>query len=415
MDKPSRPRRGVYRVVLFVFGIGFGLAVAEGAVRALTKKDPDGRLRIGDTVLAPLRSGGWEAASKAGAEAAAAEDSYMVADAELGWSLRPDARDPAGLYATNSLGVRSLPRVDAPEPASGVSRVLAVGDSFTHCDEVPYTESWPHFLEAELGSAYEVLNGGVPGYGTDQAFLRWQKLQPQLHARIVLFGLLREDVLRNVNMFRVLEYARTNFPFSKPRFVLDGDKLRIVNSPVIPPAEIPRVLDAFAEHPLRPYEHWYLQPFYETLPLDASRLFCYLRSRLLWKKRAELQRAAYAPGSEAMRVTARVTARFALEAREAGATPIIVVIPSVKDLAALRGGGTPAEALIAALRSEGVGEVVNIGPRMLEALGGAEPQSFYVAGDGHLNAAGNRATAHILADEVAARARPAATPGPSAR
>jgi len=47
-----------------------------------------------------------------------------------------------------------------------VKRIAVLGGSSTYCIGVSDNETWPFYLEKELGSGYEVLNLGVPGYTT---------------------------------------------------------------------------------------------------------------------------------------------------------------------------------------------------------------------------------------------------------
>src|SRR5262245_29171607 len=63
--------------------------------------------------------------------------------------------------ATNALGFRE-PRLPSPKPA-GVTRIVALGDSFTQGYGVAEDEAYPHALEARLaarGRRIEVLNLG---------------------------------------------------------------------------------------------------------------------------------------------------------------------------------------------------------------------------------------------------------------
>lgn len=77
--------------------------------------------------------------------------------------------------------------------------VYVYGDSFVHADEVNNSEAWPNRLEKMLGC--KVMNYGVGGYGTDQAFLRMQRTLPKVFDKkekpIVLFGINQEMLRRN--------------------------------------------------------------------------------------------------------------------------------------------------------------------------------------------------------------------------
>lgn len=74
---------------------------------------------------------------------------------------------------TNSEGMRDRERVRAKR--DGITRIAAVGDSYTFGLGVDETETWPAVLERLLnqnGERYEVLNFGVCGYNShDEALI----------------------------------------------------------------------------------------------------------------------------------------------------------------------------------------------------------------------------------------------------
>lgn len=144
---------------------------------------------------------------------------YIAVDRDLGWTIRP--RGASGLYHANAQGLRG--REDAaPDPAPGVVRVAAFGDSFTHGDEVGDNETWETRLAAQIPRV-EVLNFGVPGYGPDQAWLRYQRDAAAFHPKIVLLGLVTDDLPRLVNTFVPFRDPQTGMPLARPRFTAAGD------------------------------------------------------------------------------------------------------------------------------------------------------------------------------------------------
>ena len=54
----------------------------------------------------------------------------------------------------------------------------------------------------ERATGSRVFNAGVPGYGTDQAYLRYRERKESLAPDIVILGLMIGDMKRNVNVFR---------------------------------------------------------------------------------------------------------------------------------------------------------------------------------------------------------------------
>ena len=116
--------------------------------------------------------------------------SQRVPHPALGWNLQPGA---AFTYATaefsvpiryNSKGWRDVERTYAN--ASGAYRVVVLGDSFMEAYSVPLESAFSQVLEARLstGRPVEVINLGVGGYGTLQAWtaltLEGLKYRPDL-------------------------------------------------------------------------------------------------------------------------------------------------------------------------------------------------------------------------------------------
>lgn len=94
----------------------------------------------------------------------------------------------------NALGLRG-PGID-PTPPDGATRIVALGDSFTAGWEVPLDESWTAWLADHLSAGdqrVDVVNLGVPGFGTDREYLLYQAYGRTLHADIVLLVMYVEN------------------------------------------------------------------------------------------------------------------------------------------------------------------------------------------------------------------------------
>lgn len=77
-----------------------------------------------------------------------------------------DSSEFTMIATTSAQGIRN-DYVVVPKP-KGVTRIMALGDSFTYGDGVALSESWPKRLEATLsagGTHIEVVNVGKPGIG----------------------------------------------------------------------------------------------------------------------------------------------------------------------------------------------------------------------------------------------------------
>lgn len=126
-----------------------------------------------------------------------------------------------------------------PYPESQTLRIITIGDSFTFGNDVGENESYSAFLEQMLPDS-EVINMGIPGYGIDQASLKYSRYGSQLHPHIVILGIYIDDYHRSSLSFTA---------FSKPFF--RSNKLGgfdLLNQPVPKPIdELMRIREEAAE------------------------------------------------------------------------------------------------------------------------------------------------------------------------
>lgn len=157
---------------------------------------------------------------------------YGRYDPILGWSKLPRAHVKFKRYefetdiAINSQGLRDPERSYA-KPA-GTFRVLALGDSYVEGFTVPLESTVTQVLERALKSPscpVEVLNGGTTGYSTDQECLFFETEGVQYDPDVVLLFFYYNDILANA-----MQSVVGGIP--KPIFVLDGDGLRVYETPV---------------------------------------------------------------------------------------------------------------------------------------------------------------------------------------
>jgi hypothetical protein len=98
------------------------------------------------------------------------------------WALAPG--EPTIMYRLDALGLRE-DRDPAPWPASGICRVLAIGDAYTFGYGVPADAAWPRQLERHVARV-EVLNAGFPNLDVEQQRGRLATLLPLLHPQVVV-------------------------------------------------------------------------------------------------------------------------------------------------------------------------------------------------------------------------------------
>ena len=249
----------------------------------------------------------------------------VIYDENLGWTFRPNAIRQGGSFTLNGAGIRSQ-REYSLEPAADTVRIATFGDSFTAGDDVADEQTWSYVLERELlglGIRAEVLNFGVGAYGMDQAFLRWQQIGRQFAPDIVIFGLQPENLKRNVNVFRQLLH-RSGPAFSKPRFALLDQQLKLLNVPTLPPEQLLAVFEDFSNHPLAPYEFHYQSRFRATRWWSSSRLLSLVFESL---RQGEEEPGIYEPGSEGGELGKAIVQAFADSVKAEGKEFFVVHLP----------------------------------------------------------------------------------------
>ncbi len=136
-------------------------------------------------------------------------------DPLLGWRLAPNLPGP---------GLRTLEhgiRVNSDETEVRTGGILAAGDSFTAGSEVVDADTWPAQLERLTG--IPVLNAGCGGWGVDQIVMRLEQLIPVVQPRLVLLGMLDQDITR-------CNYSWGGKP--KPYFLVENGELVLKHNPV---------------------------------------------------------------------------------------------------------------------------------------------------------------------------------------
>ena len=232
-------RRRRFKLLAILVGLFAGLGALEVGVRLLGTVDDSGNFFLGSKARAlpyALPFGDYAELVRAVQDA----ETYVAYHPHAGWAIRPSGARGEDLRA-DAEGFR-VSATDTAPVASDALNVLLFGDSFTHGDEVAYEDTWGVALEAGLrrrGISARVRNAGVPAYGMDQAFFRWESLADTVAADLVVFGLQPENLFRNLNVWRPFYSPRGKLPYTKPRLVVEEDgTLRRVNQPATSPEEL---------------------------------------------------------------------------------------------------------------------------------------------------------------------------------
>jgi lysophospholipase L1-like esterase len=167
----------------------------------------------------------------------------------LGVSLIPDydgvyisqGRESVTHIHTNSLGFRDSD-IQIPKPED-VFRILVLGDSVTFGLGVKEEKVFPEILEEMLnrkskvgGVRFEVVNAGIPGYGTAQEILQYQLYRQQLNPDMVILAFfVSNDLLDNLCIERILPDSAFHYAEPiKPCFGLRNGELIEVHAPQDP-------------------------------------------------------------------------------------------------------------------------------------------------------------------------------------
>jgi hypothetical protein len=268
--------------------------------------------------------------------------SYFVFDPVQGWSIRPGSSNKE--YRANSAGIRGDRDYD-PVPARDHLRISAFGGSFTHGDEVSNADTWESQLE-RLDPSIEALNFGVTAFGPDQAYLRYLAYEKRFAPRIVLIGLMSEDVDRAVNTFRPFYFPPELVPRAKPRFRVENGALSPIPNPFPDEAGYRRLL----EHPESELPRigaadawWALLP--ERGPMDFLPSVRLAKTVSYWLRRSFAvtvnplsPSASYRPG-EALATTEAIFSEFYSRVEKDGRLPVIALFPSYDDVRKFRRTG----------------------------------------------------------------------------
>lgn len=160
----------------------------------------------------------------------------MSFDPTLGWRPVPGVRwiKPAHTLSTHTVSINQVSlrnREITPGIQPGLTRVVLLGDSFAFAKAVRSEDIFPSLLEVRLNlvGRFEVINAGVPGYGTAQELLLMQDLtNRQIVGDVYVLMFFLNDILDNLR----LDYGNLEETPARPGFaILKGGELKQVSYP----------------------------------------------------------------------------------------------------------------------------------------------------------------------------------------
>jgi len=305
----------------------------------------------------------------------------------LGWVPKPNA-------GFDNVGSRPTPaHPDTRNPC-----VSLYGDSFTWSSEVGPESAWGNRLSASLKC--RVHNFGVPGYGSDQAYLRFLHNKRDT-APVVVLVHLSENILRNTNRYAWLQYPGSSFSF-KPRFLV-GDSGNLIYVPPMQPSretfrEIIAAPEVFLENDsFVPGKSAGVEHFRFPFTVSIARTFGHIsiQSKLTGKP---WYTSYYDPLHEtgALTLTKLIMTNFVRDARRKSRIPVVAIMPTGLDLRYYGiHGKWPYQPLLDAL-TEADFSVINIGDGMMKRVATDDPCNLFDDCSGHFNELGYAMVAKVL-------------------
>ncbi len=214
----GKVRRISVNILLLVLGLLVGLVTAEGILHLA----PQAAQRIHDYFLYK----------------GTARTPWMNTANELvGWAFLPNSRYTFArkneYEVENQINSKGLRDREIPyKKERDTFRILLLGDSFSAARQVPLRFTWHKIIERKLNERpgvhkkVEIINSGVPGYGTTQELLYYRYEGYKYNPDLVLIEVFHNDIS---DLYpRPLQERRNE---EKPYFVLNGEQLELKNFP----------------------------------------------------------------------------------------------------------------------------------------------------------------------------------------
>jgi hypothetical protein len=115
-------------------------------------------------------------------------------------------------------------------------------------------------------------------------------------------------------------------PFSKPRFVLSGNRLHAINSPTVPPDKIVDVLEKFDEWENRKYEFFYRPEDYEDRIWLKSKFLGALLGGIEYLGNYPGERELYSMEEEPSRLALAILNELRSDVEQRGGTILMAIL-----------------------------------------------------------------------------------------
>jgi hypothetical protein len=204
-----------------------------------------------------------------------------------------------------------------------------------------------------------------------------------------------ENTQRNVNLIKPLYQVNTGLPFSKPRYILGDNDLKLMNSPTISPVQIPEVLENIETWDLKMHEQFLIPENYQDRIWFRSKLIS-LVSEIAAP--VETDPFFYDLNKEPARLTLEIINSFKKGSKESRSDFLIVHIPIILDLIHLSlNQDFIYSDMLAEIEADT--DVIRTQDALLAEVRQASFSSLYMPG-GHYSAKGNEMIAEMVAEHI---------------
>lgn len=333
-------------------------------------------------------------------------------DREVGWVPRPDYlwKD---IHTINEQGIRGK-RVYPETPGEVDKRILCVGDSFTFGYEVADDQTFAYHGE-QLVPGTEWINLGITGTGLTQSLAHYRKKGREFGGKYVVIAFMTNNGKRTVNCFRPFVSPSDITPFAQPFAKMSDGKFSIEPNPYQEISDYRKLLDNEAEELKRLYElDYFTWSNQHTASNPIARTIGYVWERQNIDRNVDILlnrgddstlrlrsggdpygSALWHPDSPGCQAILRLFDVYYEEVVADGRVPLIVILPSGKDVES-RAKGLPPKHVQLIKHFEAKGYRYFDFLDSLEAIYGDEldPKDLY--GNTHFNGPTNK----LVAEEI---------------
>ncbi|MGD2096391.1 MAG: hypothetical protein PVG35_02355 [Desulfobacterales bacterium] len=251
-------------------------------------------------------------------------------DPELGWNQSGPqvervrtCQDKEVIYTSDQNGARVYDGYNGD-----LATVVLVGDSYTHGADVAADDTYAAQLSKLMNTP--VTNLGVGGFGPVQAFLNLkQKLSRYPEARVVILGIMYENIFRMVNSYRPV-LAEKSSPYRIKSYISQGEIRK-------PGPEVLGSIDDFLHYASAAFDHDFWAKPQHRFPFTQAFLSALISNYVYYKRLPRKLRKIGIPeyylayrSDSFSRELVSLLEQFTKFARKHQVEPVVVFIPRDK-------------------------------------------------------------------------------------